>query len=475
MSSSIKLIAIIAELAALLCSVAAEGADAIVEIAAATGVVVSPSGLTLTCKHGLPPDRVDVIHPRLGTLDGKIVYVPEMVDGVVAIQLPPGTYDYIPVSPRRPRLHESVTVHAFGNRSRSGTVGSWRWETCQYYGGKKVRVNHCTAPIEVGWSGGPMLDSDGYVCGIALMGSPRDSLYAGWEETSAVAQRFAWNRVNDKPTIDLQPGDAVAIENPQEPYTWVYVFTMPNCPPCDRFKADLAAYPEFFKDFRFKFFDVMEPGGNVHGLKTVPQFRQIGGEFIRGYKGKEWLLSQLMKPEPVEQAPAVPPVSTIPADATPIADSAPVAPPIEQPKPVEQPPPAPAARVEPSTKVTPESAWVWGWGLSLAQIGIAFATGGVGAGAVTAAGKLWGLRARRKRSPSEPASAGETRAGPYGPCIRYDVPELPIYRVPDIKAINSVREAFDRSLKAHAHDERATGILTQAYEIFRQAMSAPDK
>lgn len=441
MTNTLKLIAIACELAALLCG-SADGADAIVEIADATGVVVSPSGLTLTCKHGLPPDRVDVIHPRLGVLDGQIVYVPEMVDGVVAIQLPPGTYDHIPVSPRRPRLHESVTVHAFGNRSRSGKVGSWRWETCQYYGGKKVRVNHCTAPIEVGWSGGPMLDSDGNVCGIALMGSPRDSLYAGWEETSSVAQRFAWNRVNEKPTIEVQPANMITVH------------VTSGCIPCEQFKRDYAA--GHFAGYTFIIVD--------GGASLYPLFKWDGGS-LSGYSGVDWLRERL--PQQPQDQPAAPPVAPVPSEP---ATPKPIQPPVQ-----EQPPPAPAARVEPSTKVAPESAGVWGWGLSIAQIGIAFVTGGVGAGAVTAAGKLWGLRARRKRSQSEPASAGETRAGPYGPAINYHVPALPIFRVPDSKAINAINEAFTRVLRLHAKDDRTSTALAQAHDIFRQAMAAPDK
>lgn len=455
MTTPLKLLAIVAAL----CGVA-DGAvsDCVVRVHGGSGVVVSPTGLVLTCKHGLPQSTtLAVDHPTKGRLNGTVVYMPEAIDGVVAIQLPQGDYEFIPVAPAIPQKGEHVTLYAHSNRCRRGKILGSKWAGSDSYLGQKVQVNEISTPIEAGWSGGPAVSAHGVV-GVALLSDDRTSFYTGWRETSAVANRFAWQRVNEKPTIDVPATD---------PRVRIIVYTTPFCEPCERFKRDMYFHPERFQWWTFECVDLSKTP--VEGITSAPEFVWPGGS-ITGYQGMEWLAERLPKPKQPETA--QPPVSVIPVE---VEKPAPVAPPIEQPKLPEQPPPAPAARVEPSTEVQPTTAGVWGWGLSLAQIGIAVVTGGVGAGAFTAAGKLWGLRSRRKRSQGEPASAGETRAGPYGPAINYHVPALPIFRVPDSKAINAINEAFTRVFRLHATDERTSTALAQAHDIFRQAMSAPDK
>lgn len=255
----------------------------------------------------------------------------------------------------------------------------------------------------------------------------------------------------------------------------IYAHMMPRteevvCPPCERFKKDYAAG-------HFAAYNIVIVEG---GAGLYPMFKWEGGS-LSGYNGVEWLKERLPKPtQAVEPVVVVPPPSNkpvLPEPSQPIADSAPVAPPVEQPALPSEPPPAPAARTESKPEIP--AAGVWGAIAGEAiEVGKGYLKWGVPGAVVYGVWGLFQARARRKRSQSQPASAGEARAGPYGPAInavKYPaIPQSKWYRVRDDKAVRSANEAFDRAIFDNRDNPDAVQAVIQAQNIFAQALSAPD-
>jgi hypothetical protein len=440
--------------------------DAIVGVDGGCGVIVTPDGLVLTCKHGLgPSNSIDVEHRSRGVLSGDIVHRPTAVDGVVAIRLPYGDYDYIPVSPRFPQKGDCVTAIHFNGEHRAGRLLGSEMVTTDIYAGQSIKLNIASMVAEPGWSGGPLLDDSNGVIGILLASNRRTTAFTPYVETCWVVKNVPPPRAMESPINQ-------AVER-----IVITVYTTESCEPCWRFKQDLKACPDRFRQWEFRFVDVgIFP---APGIERVPTFVWQGGSRV-AYVNSEDLIASLPQSKPLQPIPddQVPPATHPGETLTPIADSAPQPGPM-QPPPERQPAPEkPAARIERRIPVE-EITGILGTGLTAWQIATGAAIGIPGVGIPLGIGylawKLWRARQREKRTPPAERSV-DPRAGPYGPAaIKYEVPPMALYRVPHRKALDAIQHAFHRGMAENALDDRVTSVLEKVHGYFRMAMNAPDQ
>lgn len=423
--------------------------SATVMVAGCSGVCVDPAGLVLTVKHCDLPETVQVrFRDRL--LSATRVYSSPETEGPVVYDCEGDGLPFVPVAATAPIVGERMTSFGFPERSgrrelrrQVGTV--LRWSTLQFRGGE-FTGNILSFPCASGWSGGPLLNSRGEVCGLLSSSDNQTSVFV-----SSAAIRTALTAVKSR-SRDTRP------ELPE-----LQVFGSTDCAPCRQFKNDLSSLPWFANRldamFRVVLIDVRKSPEIAarHDISAVPTFVTASGRRITGYSGPQSLLVSLgslvspdPKPPPAEtRPPANPPSPPTKPDSSPPAQSAspalpkPSVPPAIQQapetppdsKPVgETPPPAtgsPADTLDRIVQVTQKAVTIATW------LGITGVSGGT-AGAVLGGLALWrSLRSRQHRS-------SPTATIPP-PTIVHDAEPLPQAIVPETRFA-----AYERDSHAEA-------------------------
>lgn len=202
--------------------------DAVVPVGGCTGFVVE-GDLLVTAKHCRHPETISV--PLQGkTVSGRRVYVPEGDDGPVVFRLEGGPYESLPFARRKPEVGEAVYSLGYPG-------GNWARIEGKVVGGDGKDVNYTNHRIATGNSGGPLLNADGEVIGVALSVATdvavHRSVFAGWSATTA-ALRAAQSRG--------AAGNGTPV---------VVVFASERCAPCRRLERDVKAGRFRGYDFRF--------------------------------------------------------------------------------------------------------------------------------------------------------------------------------------------------------------------------------
>ena len=143
--------------------------DAIVMVDGCSGVCVDPSGLVMTVKHCTLPETVTVQF-KDRSVSATRVYVCREIEGPVVYDCDGDGYPHVPVAVSPPRVGERLWSYGYphinSRRELRWTSGPLlRWGSFQYGGrsfnGNVVRFRTCP-----GWSGGPLLNGKGEVCGL---------------------------------------------------------------------------------------------------------------------------------------------------------------------------------------------------------------------------------------------------------------------------------------------------------------------
>jgi len=397
---------------------AAEPRDAVVLVDGCSGVCVDASGLVMTAKHCDLPETVTVKF-RKRSVSAQRVYSCSETEGPVVYDCEGDGYPYLEVAMTPPMLGECVWTYGYPQiqgqfRELRWTSGRLlRWNNFTYAGGPfKGNVVACqTAP---GWSGGPLLNRHGQVCGLLNSGDQQTSVFIS---SAAVREAYA----------------AVTKRNQQEPtpeneLPTLYVFSSKTCRPCLIFKQDYAENSAFHSalnaTFQIKIVDVdTNPDlADRYKITNVPTFLMIGKLRITGYSTPEKLLQQLgigqpvsTTPEPnteISESPAVTEASTESAESRPATT-----------------PPEPDQndeRIERLTNLVQSATTIATW------LGVTGATGGAG-GLVLGGIALWRtIRKRRKHQSG--------RAPP--PTITIDSPPLPQAIMPETRFAPYERDTY---------------------------------
>ena len=265
--------------------------DAVVMIGGCSGVCVDPVGLVLTAKHCELPTTITVRF-KDRAVTAQRVYVSREAEGPVVYDCEGAGYPSLPVAASPPQIGERVWSYGYprvnGRRALRWNSGPLlRWSTFDYGGGafNGNVVGFRTSP---GWSGGPLLNAKGEVCGLLNSTDCSTSVFIS---SAAVRQAVASVREQrDQPVTDGLPT--------------LYVFGSTTCGPCRLFKADYEQNTEFRQAleaaFTIEFVDVDQRVDltNQFGVTEVPTFIVPDDLRITGYAGTNDLLVRLdIQPE----------------------------------------------------------------------------------------------------------------------------------------------------------------------------------
>ena len=398
----------------------ADVSDAIVIVDGCSGVCVDSAGIVLTAKHCDLPAEVTVRFKQRSVRAAR-VYESHDSEGPVAYDCDGDGYPSLPVAATAPAIGEKLWSFGYpslnGQRELRRNCGPLlRWGTFKYAGGE-FNGNVLGFGCGSGWSGGPLLNAKGEVCGLLNSSDDRTSVFissAAVRQACAAAQQRP-----EKPAEESQP------QLPE-----LLVFGTPTCSPCLQLKADLTSNRSFASLLRSTYelvwVDINQRPemATKYGIEQVPVFISEQGIRIVGYTGPEQLLMNLgVKPKP---DPAPPPV-TKPVPVT----GKPSSPQLTEPISPVTPPSDPIDRL---TSLTQHAISIATW------LGVTGISGGT-AGALLGGLALW-RTLRRRRQPTAPITPHPPSSPPT---ITHDSAPLPQAIVPETRFA-----AYERDSHAEA-------------------------
>jgi hypothetical protein len=401
----------------------ADVSDSVVIVNGCSGVCVDSEGIVLTAKHCDLPDEVTVRFKHRSVRAVRI-YASTDTEGPVAYDCDGAGYSALPVASTPPFAGEKLWSFGYpslqGRRELRQNCGPLlRWGTFKYAGGE-FTGNVLGFGCASGWSGGPLLNAKGEVCGLLNSSDDRTSVFIS---SSAVREAVAAARQK-------------TMESSQEdPLPELLVFGTPTCGPCVQFKADLKSDPGFStllrSTYKLVWVDIDQRPEMVkkYGIESIPVFLSDRGIRIVGYTGAEKLLIALgLKPDLDPRPPPGEGPVPVAGQPQPPIESEP-APPTFPPAP-QQPKPDPLDRL---TSLTQNAITIATW------LGVTGLSGGT-AGAVLGGLALW--RTLRRRQPTPPIISHPTSPPPT---ITHDSAPLPQAIVPETRFA-----AYERDSHAEA-------------------------
>jgi len=399
-----------------------------------SGVCVDPSGLVLTARHCNLPATVTVRF-KDRTVSATRVYVCREVEGPVVYDCDGDGYPFLPVAATAPLVGERVWSCGYpllnGRRELRWAKGAvLRWSTFEYAGGSFNGnvVGFVTAP---GWSGGPLLNAKGEVCGLLNSSDCATSVFIS---SAAVRQAYA----------AVRPGRA-AESPPRSGKPTLYVFGSITCGPCRQFKDDYANHSQLRQAleaaFTVEFVDVDQQAdlASRFGVTEVPTFLVPGGTRVTGYEGPDQLLAALglreqIAARPPPQRDVVDEKATQPEPATPaptFEDAAPAATAPDSPATAPTTPSAVDERLDRLSGLVQTAVSIATW------LGVGGATGGAG-GLILGGLALWRTLRRRR----EGRAARDPPSVTAPPVITVDSPPPPQAIVPETRFAPYERDTF---------------------------------
>ncbi len=206
--------------------------DAVIPFDGCTGFVVE-GNLLVTAKHCQHPGTVTVkLQNR--TVAAHKVFSTSEEDGPVVFLLEGGPYISLKLASEPPRVGEAVYSLGYPG-------GHWARIEGEITGGNGLDLNYTNHRIATGNSGGPLLNEQGEVIGIALHVdadlSVHRSGFAGWKVTREAVLQAKKSRSNQQ---DMTVRGSVVV-----------VFSTDNCLPCEQLKQDVRA--GYFDSYNFRF------------------------------------------------------------------------------------------------------------------------------------------------------------------------------------------------------------------------------
>ncbi len=256
---------------------------AVVRVGGCSGICVDPTGIVLTakhCEHG--PTETVFFSGSAG--QARRVYVAEEVEGPVVFDCDGEGYPYIPLAEQMPEAGTVVSTSGYpaidGERVFRRATGTLLKGGKFTFQGKPFIGNVTDMPLIPGWSGGPLFDERGEVCGLLSASNKETSVFITFTAT-----RDAY--------------EAARTPTPQKPT--LLVFTTRNCTGCLAFKKDYESDAAFRRQLQSAFHvefvdaDLRADRAKEYAVAEVPTFVTPNVR-INGYPGKQALIDRLLRP-----------------------------------------------------------------------------------------------------------------------------------------------------------------------------------
>ncbi len=254
--------------------------QAVVRIGDCSGVCVDPSGLVLTAKHCEHNETETVVFPDR-QVTARRVYVTKEVEGPVVFDCEGQGFPFLPMAERVPDVGSVVSSSGYpaiaGQRVFRRKTGRLLRGANFTFQGAPFFGNITDMPLLPGWSGGPLLNERGEVCGLLSASNDETSVFITYTATRGALEAVT---KTGKPTL--------------------YVFSTRTCISCVRFKTDYETDETFrgqlLSAFRVEFVDAdLRPDlAKQHDVVEVPTFVVLGQVRVRGYPGKQPLADRLL-------------------------------------------------------------------------------------------------------------------------------------------------------------------------------------
>lgn len=255
--------------------------DAVVQIGDCSGVCVDPTGLVLTAKHCDPPP-VALVRFRDRTVLARRVFLAAETEGPVVFDCEGEGFPCAPLADAVPPVGANVRSCGY---VRGGSSRQLRWASGSLIGGATFefrggtfRGNLAGFVTGPGWSGGPLLNANGEVCGLLNSSSCATSVFISFKAVRQ-ANQAARDQLSSKPTL--------------------YVFGSTNCGPCVAFKQDYAENAALNQKLTAQFtvvfvdIDVHRDVVQHFAIEEIPAFVVSGQPPITGYVNADALLAKL--------------------------------------------------------------------------------------------------------------------------------------------------------------------------------------
>jgi hypothetical protein len=258
--------------------------SAIVQIGGCSGVCVDPSGLIMTAKH-CDLDEVETVKIGEQEFTALRIYEAPETEGPLIYDILGDGFAWVPVAQTKPESGEPVRSMGFPEingirqfREASGVVSGG---TRARFRGEEFLGNTTDMDLTEGWSGGPLLNAQGEVVGLAnSSGRGTGSIFISHAATRE-AFRAAQLLHASRPSLQI--------------------FVAPEEPRCRDFLQDFAGDLEFQRElrehFQLQFVDVRQVsllhGRIPHG--EFPVFSLANAASIDGYRNQVDLVKRLLE------------------------------------------------------------------------------------------------------------------------------------------------------------------------------------
>lgn len=257
---------------------------AIVQIGGCTGVCVDPAGLVMTAKH-CDLQEIEVIRAGGREFTAVRIFEAPGTEGPLVYDVLGDSFVWIPVARHKPEPGETVRTIGLpaseGSRQFRELTGVLEGGAHVWYEGEQFLGNITDIVVTDGWSGGPLLNSNGEVVGLA--NSSGEGVGSVFISHAATREAYLAARALHASRPQLQ-----VLISPEQKQSLAFTRDI---------ETDVDFQRELREHFRLLLLDARQEHPPLDRFRhaELPVFIFPDGESVTGYHGKLDLIQRLLR------------------------------------------------------------------------------------------------------------------------------------------------------------------------------------